>query len=72
MDLKTGSTRDGRPEDYLKSACPTPYNPYAKAPRFEQFLDEIFAGDKGLITFVQRIIGMALIGSNIEHKLIVL
>jgi putative DNA primase/helicase len=72
LDLKTGELRNGTPEDYLRAACPTSYNPHAKAPRWEQALQEIFAGDLDLIAFVQRVLGMALVGKAVEHKLIVL
>lgn len=72
LDLTTGDLRDGKPEDYLRAACPTDYNPQATAPRWEQALHEIFAGDQELIAFVQRVLGMALVGEAVEHKLIVL
>ena len=72
LDLTTGELKDGRPEDYLRAACPTSYNPQATATRWEQALQEIFAGDQELINFVQRVFGMSLVGEAVEHKLIVL
>ena len=72
LDLSSGRLRKGRPEDYLRAACPCSFSPDAKAPRWEQALQEIFAGDEELICFVQRVLGMAIVGSAIEHKLIVL
>lgn len=72
LDLSTGQLREGRPEDFLRATCPCSYYPDAKAPRWEQALQEIFAGDKELISFVQRVLGMSIVGAAIEHKLIVL
>jgi putative DNA primase/helicase len=72
IDLRTGELRNGQPEDYLRSKCPTYYNPNASAPRWEQALHEIMGGDQELVNFLQRVFGMALIGEVIEHKLIVL
>ena len=72
IDLKTGHLRAGKPNDFIKSVCPTAYDPQAKAPRFEQALKEIFNDDVELITFFQRIMGMALVGENIEHVLIIM
>ena len=72
VDLRTGNLREGKPEDYLRAACPTTFRPEATAPRYEQALQEIFAEDQDLIRFVQRVLGMALVGETVEHKLIVL
>ncbi|WP_050775256.1 hypothetical protein [Desulfonatronospira thiodismutans] len=72
LDLKNGNLREGRPDDYLRSACPTSFNPEAEAPTWEKALQEIFAEDKELINFVQRVLGMALVGDTVEHKMIVL
>ena len=72
LDLTTGDLRDGKPEEYLRAACPTNFNLQATAPRWEQALQEIFAGDLELIAFVQHVLGMALVGEAVEHKLIVL
>lgn len=68
INLKTGYFRPGRPEDYIKSPCPTEYEPAAGCPRFSQFLDEIFAGDKELIEFTRRVFGMALIGDSFQKQ----
>ena len=48
------------------------YDPAAEAPRWEQFLHQIFAGDTELIRFMQRACGMSLIGENRHHLLLVL
>jgi putative DNA primase/helicase len=72
LDLKTGILRDGKPDDYLKSVCPTDYNPAAKCPQFEQAIRDIFGGSDELIGFIRRVFGLSLVGVNIEHKLFIL
>ena len=44
-----------------------PVQPRCQAPRFTQFLDEIFNGDRELIEFVQRSVGYALTGYTTEQ-----
>jgi putative DNA primase/helicase len=70
--LKTGKLEPGRPEQYLKSACPTAYNPDATCPQFEQALMEICGGDLELMKYVQRVLGQALVGANLEQKFFIL
>ena len=71
VDLKSGELRIGRPEDYIKSPCPTEYKSNAECPRFHKFLSEIFGEDQGLVAFVQRVIGMGLIGSSFQKQYLI-
>lgn len=60
--------RDGAPRDFIRTAAPTQWNDlHTPAPRFEQFLQEIFAGDAELIAFVQRLLGYGITGETSEH-----
>ena len=71
IDLTDGKLRfrDGEPEDYLRHTIPTEWKGIgSKAPRFEQFLSEIFAGDTGLIDFIQRLFGYGLTGVATDDK----
>ena len=67
INLKTGSFRDGLPEDYLTQKTGAEFDPSAKATRWTQFVDEIFHGDGDLIQFVQRAIGYSLTGLTREQ-----
>ncbi|MBU4355632.1 MAG: DNA primase [Proteobacteria bacterium] len=68
IDLRTGDFRPGRPEDYIKVAAPTEWQGLCcPAPILERFLNEIFNGYTDLISYVQRLLGMALIGLSVEH-----
>ena len=62
LDLRTGELRPHRREDHLAKIAPVAYDPSATAPRWEAFLEQIFAGNKGLIGFVQKAVGYSLTG----------
>lgn len=70
VDLRTGQLREHRSADFITRLAPVKYDPAAKAPRFRQFLDEIFAGDAVLIAFLARWFGYATTGSVREEKLV--
>lgn len=67
LDLRTGKLQPHRREDYITKIAPINYTPKAKAPRFLQFLDEIFQGDKDLILYLQKFFGYCLTGSVREQ-----
>jgi putative DNA primase/helicase len=50
----------------------TEYDPEARCPIFEAFLDRIFAGNKDVIEFVRRAIGYSLCGETSEQCLFIL
>jgi putative DNA primase/helicase len=72
LDLKTGELGPHRREDMITQLCPTPYRPDAKAPRWEQFLSEIFAGSNRLVEFTHRLVGCCLSGAILDHILPIL
>lgn len=69
LNLKTMELRPHDPNDYLTQSCPTEYWPEALCPRWDQFVDEIFAGDRELIEWVRKFLGFCLTGSVAEHVL---
>jgi len=60
LDLRTGELRRHDPKDRITRIAPVSYDPTALCPRFDAFIEEIFAGDRELIECVQRLLGMCL------------
>ncbi|MBI4036123.1 hypothetical protein HY383_04190 [Candidatus Daviesbacteria bacterium] len=69
LDLKTGTLRDGKPEDRITMRAGTLFYPEAKCPLWEKFLNEIFENDENLISYIHKALGYTLTGSVIEQAL---
>lgn len=67
IDLRTGELRPGKQSDMITMTTPITYNPEAAAPRWLQFLDEIFCSDTELIDWLQRYLGYCLTGDTREQ-----
>lgn len=78
IDLRSGSLRGGRPDDSLRTVAPARWKGLEEpAPRFEQFLQEMFADRPGrerteLIAFLQRALGYGITGHTNEHIFLML
>jgi putative DNA primase/helicase len=72
VDLRDGTLRDGRPEDRITMTTGTAYDPAAECPRWEQFINEIFAPHVELVGFMQRAAGYSLTGITSEQALFLL
>ena len=72
LDLKTGALRDGHRDDLLTKTTRVPYVPDATAPRWEQFLLEVFQGNEAMVDFIRRSIGYTLTGSTKEQVMFLL
>lgn len=70
IDLRTGELRPHDRADLITKIAGTHYSSDATAPTFEAFLDQVFAGNAELISFLQRWIGYCLTGSVTEQKLL--
>jgi len=68
IDLKNGKLLENKPEFFIRSICPTAYNPDAKRPIFDQFLNDITLENNELKSFLGRILGFALLGNCKEEK----
>ena len=53
IDLVSGRLLPRSADNYVSKIIKTEYNPYAKAPRFESFIKQIFAGDQELVGWVR-------------------
>jgi putative DNA primase/helicase len=82
VDLDTGGFRDGRPDDFIKTVCPTEWlGQLEPAPLWDKFIFEIFNSDpdnpglanqeyaKEYGSYMQRLCGYALSGQGYEREL---
>lgn len=66
LNLRTGAITPNTPEAYLTRMTRVAYDPNAKDPLFDRFLDDVTGGDESLKEFLQRAIGYSLLGDVIE------
>ncbi len=62
LDLSTGELRAFERADMLTQLIPVEYDADALAPRWVQFLNEVFEDNQEMVGFVQRAIGYSLTG----------
>jgi putative DNA primase/helicase len=67
LDLRTGERLEPTRERLLTKLAPVRYDPDARCPLWESFLDRIFEGNTRLIDYIQRAAGYTLTGSTDEH-----
>ena len=67
VDIRTGDCGSSDPAQLHSRCTGVPFDPTATAPRWDQFLLEIFAGDADLVAYVQRAVGYALTGDTREQ-----
>lgn len=73
IDLRTGELKEHRKADLITKLCPLEYPTVdTPTPLWDAFLARIFASDATLIPFVQRLMGMSLVGESKEHVLPIL
>lgn len=62
IDLKTGTLRAHDAEDLITKISDIRFDPKADAPRWRQFINEIFDNDAELTAYVRRLVGYWLSG----------
>lgn len=74
LDLNTGilTPHEFGKNKYFTRISNTEYQPSALCPIWEQFLDEIFEGNKELIDYLQRAVGYSLSSSTTEQVMFIL
>lgn len=72
VDLRTGKIHAHQAEDFLTRVAGCGFDVEAECPTWESFLDVVFAGDTELIGYVQRAVGMTLLGYTSEQVLFLL
>jgi putative DNA primase/helicase len=69
IDLRTGKLHPPDPARMHSRSTACAPDPEMPAPRWERFLAETFAGEPELSTYIQRLLGLSLIGEVLEQKL---
>jgi len=65
VDLRNGAFRPGDPSDCILNACPIEWDSLeAEAELWEQYLLECHNGDREMVSFLQRVLGYAIMGAR--------
>lgn len=72
IDLRTGTLRNHDPADLITKIAGVSFDADATCPTFEAFLDRVMAGDRDVISFLQRFAGYSLTGDTSEHAMLIL
>ncbi|TGU71626.1 hypothetical protein E4633_15060 [Geomonas terrae] len=72
VDLKTGSLLEHSPIHYMTKIAPVEYSPEAECPLWEATINTLFAGDRDLLRYIQKVIGYSLTGETREKCFFVL
>jgi putative DNA primase/helicase len=72
VELRTGRLRAHAKHDMITYCLALDYEPLATAPRWEQFLTEIFPDNADLVGYVQRLCGYGITGRTDEQCFAVL
>jgi putative DNA primase/helicase len=67
IDLRNGTLREGRVDDYITKAAPVPFDPTATCPRWERFIVEIMGGDEEMARYLRRVFGYLLTAETGEQ-----
>lgn len=62
MSLRSGEVHPNRREDLLTQIGGVGYDPAATCPRWARFVSEIMDGDAEMVSYLQRIVGYAMVG----------
>ena len=69
IDLRTGELLPPDPEALHTRTTTVPPDPQQETPVWNAFLEATFGGDEELISFMQRLLGVALVGQVVEQRL---
>lgn len=72
VNLRDGTLREARREDYITKRAPVAYDRKASAPLWRAFVERITGGDASLAAYLQRVAGYCLTGQTVEQCLFVL
>jgi putative DNA primase/helicase len=69
VDLRTGELRPHRRADLMTRLCPVQYDPAARSPLWDRFMEEATGGNREVGQFLQRAVGYSLTGATAEEVL---
>ena len=69
IELKTGTLREHRADDYITRISPVAYDPNADCSAWTKFLDETLQGDQEMLLFIKKSTGYCLSGDTSEEIL---
>jgi putative DNA primase/helicase len=72
IDLRTGHQHPHDRGDLITKLAPIDYDPHAKAPAWQAFLDRVLEGDQALAELLRRAVGYSLTGTTGEQVLFIL
>ena len=72
IDLRSGTLKPHNRGDLITKVTRIQFDPSAKCPTWEAFLNKVLAGNLGLIKFMQRVIGYTLTGDTREQCIFIL
>lgn len=73
LDLRGGlKFVDHRPDFLMSKLAPVSYDPEARCPRWEKFLDDVMIGDADKIRYLQKILGLSLTGETSAETMFIL
>lgn len=67
INLKNGEIKPHNSEYYFTKSTAVEYSENSECPLWLKFLDDIFAGDRDLIRYIQKAVGYSLTGSTAEQ-----
>lgn len=67
VNLRTGEIHPHRPDDMITRRLDVTYRPTAEAPRWTQFLTEVFPEHPEMPDFMRRLVGYGITGSTAEQ-----
>ena len=71
LNLRTGSLEPSDPSLLLTRMVDIEYRPDATAPRWEQFLEQVFPDDPTAPDYIRRLVGYGLTGETVEQCFVV-
>lgn len=67
LSLKTGQLVPTKRDYFITKFSPVEFTDNADCPMWKKFLDDIFAGDKELIRYIQKAVGYSMTGDTSEQ-----